>query len=97
MIIYTDVISDIDMTQEEILKEFSSINYGTGWQSDWNGDEVGFDDVDVVGYYRSQNGYFFVDMSSFKEPIPLHYFDDSMEEDVERVGEEYCVTVAIQI
>lgn len=22
-----------------------------GWSSDWNGDEVGYDDVDVVGLY----------------------------------------------
>lgn len=25
------------------------------WQSDWNGYEVGFDDVDVVGLYTSDN------------------------------------------
>jgi len=24
------------------------------WQSDWNGDEVGFDDVEVVGLYSNQ-------------------------------------------
>jgi len=26
---------------------------GLHWQSDWNGDEVGFDDIDVVGLYSS--------------------------------------------
>lgn len=25
------------------------------WSSDWNGDEVGFDDVDVVGLYSVPN------------------------------------------
>lgn len=25
------------------------------WQSDWNGDEVGWDDVLVVGLYRMKN------------------------------------------
>ena len=24
------------------------------WQSDWNGDEVGFDDVEVVGLYSHE-------------------------------------------
>lgn len=28
----------------------SMIN-GLGWQSDWNGDEVGYDDIEVVGLY----------------------------------------------
>lgn len=30
------------------------------WQSDWNGDEVGFDDIAVVGLYSSTTlGYSF--------------------------------------
>lgn len=38
------------------------------WQSDWNGDEVGFDDVDVVGLYRQERFdelvyYFYIDMA----------------------------------
>lgn len=27
---------------------------GLIWQSDWNGDEVGFPDVSVVGYYCNE-------------------------------------------
>jgi len=30
----------------------TTIDYTTDrWSSDWNGDEVGFDDVNVVGFY----------------------------------------------
>lgn len=37
------------------------------WQSDWNGDEVGFDDVEVVGLYSNQRSdgkeyYYYIDM-----------------------------------
>lgn len=33
------------------------------WESDWNGDEVGFDDVPVVGLYRLKGTevYFYID------------------------------------
>lgn len=41
---------------EEIAKpvigERLSYMGGLGWSSDWNGDEVGFPDRDVVGLYR---------------------------------------------
>jgi hypothetical protein len=41
------------------------------WQSDWSGDEVGFDDdVDVVGLYMLQlphkELYFYIDMDTMK-------------------------------
>ena len=40
---------------DEILAEAligTTIDYTKDrWSSDWNGDEVGFDDVDVVGLY----------------------------------------------
>lgn len=30
-----------------------TVGYGElGWSSDWNGDEVGYDDIDVVGLYH---------------------------------------------
>lgn len=31
---------------------------GLGWQSDFNGDEVGFPDVDAVGYYTKAVRFF---------------------------------------
>lgn len=36
------------------------------WESDWNGDEVGFDDVDVVGLYRlvDTNVYLYIDVTT---------------------------------
>lgn len=37
------------------------------WQSDWNGNEVGYDEVDIVGLYRFKNGdeiYVYIDMES---------------------------------
>jgi len=34
---------DLSITLEDLI-----------WQSDWNGDEVGFDDVEVVGLYSHE-------------------------------------------
>ena len=36
------------------------------WSSDWNGDEVGFDDIDVVGLYslKDRSVYFYLDISN---------------------------------
>lgn len=38
------------------------------WESDWNGDEVGFPDVNVVGLYRLKDTqvYFYVDIEDMK-------------------------------
>jgi hypothetical protein len=37
------------------------------WESDWNGDEVGYDDVLVVGCYRlaNTNVYLYIDMETY--------------------------------
>jgi hypothetical protein len=37
-----------------------------GWQSDWNGYEVGYDDVNVVGLYQMlfTNVYLYIDMDT---------------------------------
>ncbi len=89
------VFSDKDMSPEDMLIEFDSVNYMNGWQSDWNGYEVGYPLIDVVGFYASENGYFYVDMSSFNSPRPLQYFDDSLEDDEE--GEDFCVTLVMNL
>lgn len=34
----------------------------TGWQSDWNGDEVGFDNIDVVGLYSVDGRDAYIDI-----------------------------------
>ena len=44
---------------------------GLAWQSDWNGDEVGFDDVDVVGLYSMEKDTgeiynFYIDMNELR-------------------------------
>ena len=38
------------------------------WESDWNGDEVGYDDVSIVGLYRlvHTNIHFYIDMETGK-------------------------------
>lgn len=38
------------------------------WQSDWNGYEVGYDNVPVVGLYQLRNSevYFYIDMQTNK-------------------------------
>ncbi len=36
------------------------------WQSDWNGYEVGYDDVPVVGYYTWKKFDFYIDMETNK-------------------------------
>ena len=35
-----------------------------GWQSDWNGDEVGYDDFDVVGLYSYGGHDYYIDMET---------------------------------
>ena len=46
---------DEHITADDILAEEligNIVNYTKHrWSSDWNGDEVGFDDVDIVGLY----------------------------------------------
>ena len=44
---------------------------GLAWQSDWNGDEVGFDEVDVVGLYSMEKDTgeiynFYIDMNELR-------------------------------
>lgn len=38
------------------------------WQSDWGGDEVGFDDVEIVGLYMQVHDdyslFFYIDMDT---------------------------------
>lgn len=38
------------------------------WSSDWDGEDVGFEDVSVVGLYRLKNTelYFYIDMETNK-------------------------------
>ena len=40
------------------------------WSSDWNGDEVGYPESDVVGLYSQERGdgcyYFYIDMDTNK-------------------------------
>lgn len=38
--------SNLDKIKEDLLKD-------AVWSSDWNGYEVGYDDVPVVGYYTT--------------------------------------------
>jgi hypothetical protein len=49
---------------QEFVAEVDGVEYKVGdevyypnlcWSSDWNGDEVGFDDIDVVGLYSFPN------------------------------------------
>lgn len=48
------------------------------WESDWNGYEVGHDDVEVVGLYRlaGTEVYFYIDMSTSKILDAWGYSDD---------------------
>lgn len=52
------------------------------WSSDWNGYEVGFDDVDVVGLYRlsGTSVHFYIDMTTNKILHAWGYSDDEWEE-----------------
>ena len=36
------------------------------WQSDWNGDEVGYDTDSVVGLYSTGKAYFYIDMETYE-------------------------------
>jgi hypothetical protein len=48
------------------------------WESDWNGDEVGFPWVDVVGLYRlaGTSVYLYIDMSKNKILEAWEMIDD---------------------
>ena len=44
---------------------FENINYNDlHWQSDWNGDEVGYPERNVIGYYTKDNINFYIDMEN---------------------------------
>ena len=43
------------------------------WMSDWNGYEVGFDDVETVGLYKYYDLYMYVDI--FEDVILESWFD----------------------
>jgi hypothetical protein len=45
------------------------------WSSDWNGYEVGYDDIDVVGLYRlvGTDVYFYIDVENNKILKVLDY------------------------
>lgn len=47
------------------------------WSSDWNGYEVGFPDVDVVGYYTYYDLNFYIDMETLS--ILEAWFDEDEE------------------
>lgn len=46
------------------LKEYNVDEYvewhRLAWSSDWNGYEVGYDDIDVVGLYRSSGHSYYI-------------------------------------
>ncbi|EJG1247466.1 hypothetical protein ACEVOE_000383 [Staphylococcus pseudintermedius] len=44
------------------------------WHSDWNGDEVGYDDVDVVGYYSYHDLNLCIDVNTLN--ILEAWFDE---------------------
>ncbi|ELK4158079.1 hypothetical protein Q6858_000676 [Staphylococcus pseudintermedius] len=44
------------------------------WHSDWNGDEVGYDDVDVVGYYSYHDLNLYIDANTLN--ILEAWFDE---------------------
>lgn len=48
------------------------------WESDWNGYEVGFDNVEVVGLYRLKNSnvHFYIDMMTDKILEAWGYSDE---------------------
>jgi hypothetical protein len=52
------------------------------WSSDWNGDEVGFPEIDVVGLYSSEKlgCHFYMDMST-NEILEVMIDVDEDEED----------------
>ena len=36
------------------------------WQSDWSGDEVGYDTSSVVGLYSTGKAYFYINMETYE-------------------------------
>lgn len=49
-----------------MIKANWQLNDDLHWQSDWDGSEVGYDDVLVVGLYqlRDTDVYFYIDMEN---------------------------------
>jgi hypothetical protein len=45
------------------------------WNSDWNGDEVGFPEVDVVGLYSIGNVHFYINMETL-EVLEIWTFEE---------------------
>ncbi|MFJ7982344.1 hypothetical protein ACIQ1D_18960 [Lysinibacillus xylanilyticus] len=60
----------------DVIKDISEFH----WQSDWNGDEVGFPEIETVGLYTDFiNCYtYYIDMDSLRI---LEVFNDREEEE----------------
>ena len=54
---------------------FENIDYSKlHWQSDWNGDDVGYDSINVVGYYTYYNLNLYINIEE-NEVIEM-WFDE---------------------
>lgn len=60
---------------------FEAIVDNLRWQSDWNGDEVGFADIDVVGLFTNNElrTDFYIDSSTGKVLEVMNWDDDEEE------------------
>ena len=70
------------LTQGEVLKDTSSVFnlvLGLGWSSDWNGEEVGYPEVEVVGPYTWGALNVYIDIES---QSVLEIWSDDVEDDV---------------
>lgn len=46
---------------------FENINFKElHWQSDWNGDEIGYDEREVIGFYSYGKINMYIDMKTYE-------------------------------
>lgn len=69
------------LTQGDIISDTTAaynLVINLGWASDWNGDEVGYPDVPVVGLYTWEKLNVYIDIES---QSVLEVWSDEFEED----------------
>lgn len=55
-------LAKFDAVTQALEKYDTQLQELTCWQSDWNGDEVGFDNIDVVGLYSVDGRDAYIDI-----------------------------------
>ena len=74
-----DLIGAIPFVPGEII-QYTSLH----WQSDWNGDEVGYDEVEIVGCYSQGPHNYYIDIEN--SMVLEHWTNEDDDEEFEEIN-----------